>query len=329
MKRFLFIAITLLAMLCSCYHDRGKQHDALPANAVERRLDSISFESNHHYSINYNFVVKTDSLVLLRQQPEEYVNNMFTDSVSVFRHDRLVVADIRIIPDDPIDSIWVQVARDQETFGWTHESELLPCVVPSDPISQFISTFSDMHLLIFLLIISIISITYLMRTIFRRNAKIVHFNDIPTFYPTLLTMIIASAATFYASIQLFAPEVWRHFYYHPTLNPFTVPPLLSIFLVSVWSLLIVGLATVDIVRRMLPLGECVLYLCGLLGICAINYIVFSISTLYYVGYVLYAAYMYFAVTNYLHRYHPHYICGNCGKVMLRKGRCPSCGVMNE
>ena len=48
MKRFLFIAITLLAMLCSCYHDRGKQHDALPANDVERRLDSISFESNHH-----------------------------------------------------------------------------------------------------------------------------------------------------------------------------------------------------------------------------------------------------------------------------------------
>ena len=43
------------------------------------------------------------------------------------------MADIRIMSVDSIDSVWVQVARDQQTFGWIHESKLLPNVVPDDP----------------------------------------------------------------------------------------------------------------------------------------------------------------------------------------------------
>lgn len=45
----------------------------------------------------------------------------------------------------------------------------------------------------------------------RKNAKIVHFRDIDSFYPTLLAIIVACSATFYASIQNFVPDVWRHF----------------------------------------------------------------------------------------------------------------------
>ena len=138
-----------------------------------------------------------------------------------------------------------------------------------------------------------------MRTIFRRNAKIVHFNDIASFYPTALALIVASSATLYASIQTFAPDMWQHFYFHPTLNPFSLPPLLSVFIVSVWAILIVGLACIDVVKSILPTGEALLYLCGLAGVCAVNYIVFSLSTLYYIGYPLYAAYLYFAIKRYL------------------------------
>ena len=122
-----------------------------------------------------------------------------------------------------------------------------------------------------------------------------HLRDIPSFYPTLLALLVASSATFYASIQLFAADTWQHFYYHPTLNPFSTPPLLSVFLSSVWAILIVALATVDDVRHRLPFGDAVLYLFGLCGVCAVNYILFSLSTLYYVGYPLLAAYFYFAI----------------------------------
>ena len=291
------LAIASLMMLSSCYRS-GKPNNA-SAPMTQEQADSAKFAATHHYSINYNFVVKTDSVNLVRQQPEEVISRLPTDTVAIYRHDHIAVADIRIIPTDSIDSVWVQVARDQATFGWIHESTLLANVVPSDPISQFISTFSDVHLLIFLITISIISVAYLMRTIFRRNAKIVHFNDIASFYPTALALIVASSATLYASIQTFAPDMWQHFYFHPTLNPFSLPPLLSVFIVSVWAILIVGLACIDVVKSILPTGEALLYLCGLAGVCAVNYIVFSLSTLYYIGYPLYAAYLYFAIKRYL------------------------------
>lgn len=324
---FLVLIIAVLS-LSSCYHDEKKGHDAYVGYS-EQQLDSISFESVHHYSQNYNFVVKADSLPLLKQQPEELLNRMLTDTIIIYKHDRIAVADIRILPDDPQDSVWVQVARDQETFGWIHESSLLPSVMPDDPISQFISTFSDTHLLIFLIVISLISITYLMRSLLKANAKIVHFNDIDSFYPALLALIVAASATFYASIQTFAPEVWRHFYYHPTLNPFSVPPLLAVFLVSVWLMLLVGLAVVDVLRHSLPTGQALLYACGLMAVCALNYIVFSILTLYYIGYLLLAVYVVWAVRRYFKHSRMTYICGNCGSRMHRKGRCPVCGVINE
>lgn len=323
----MMLAILICALVLSgCYH---KKTDCLrTAGLTQEQIDSLRFAKTHHYTENYNFVVKADSLQLVKQQPEEILNKMHTDTLAVYRHDHIAVAEIRIIPTDSVDSVWVQVARDQSTFGWIHESGLLKSVVPSDPISQFISTFSDVHLLIFLIIISVISVAYLMRTIFKRNAKIVHFNDIPSIYPTLLAIIVASSATLYSSIQLFAPDTWQHFYYHPTLNPFSVAPILGIFLTSVWAMLIVGLAAVDVVRNLLPTSEAMLYLCGLAGVCAINYIIFSIATLYYIGYIMYAAYLYFAIRMYISRFRCVYICGNCGARMSDKGRCPVCGADN-
>lgn len=327
MSAALLIIMMAAVMVSACRH----MAEAPDKDIVytQEQIDSINFAATHHYSLNYNFVVKADSMQIVKQQPEEVINRMNTDTLAVYRHDHIAVAEIRIIPADSIDSVWVQVARDQATFGWTRESSMLAAVVPNDPISQFISTFSDTHLLIFLIVISVISVAYLMRTIFRRNAKIVHFNDINSFYPTLLALIVASSATFYSSIQTFAPDTWQHFYFHPTLNPFDVPPILGVFLVSVWAMLIVGLAVVDVVRNVLPTGEAMLYLCGLAGVCAINYIVFSIATLYYVGYVMFAAYLYFALRMYFLRFSYSYVCGNCGARMKRKGRCPVCGTVNE
>ena len=293
------------------------------------RLDSFAFRVKHHYSEGFNFVVNKDTLMLLRQQPEEIVNRLETDSFAVTKGKPLVVADIRILPNDTIDSVWVRVATEDSAFGWAREKQLLNAVDPDTPISQFISLFSNTHLLIFLVIISLIGLSYLMRKIMKRNANIVHFNDINSFYPTLLAIIVATSATFYASIQLFAPETWREFYFHPSLNPFSQPLLLNIFLVLVWAMLIIALATIDDVRRLLQPAEAILYLSGLAAVCAANYIVFSVLTLYYIGYLLLLAYIYYAFRVYLRHSSETYCCGNCGRRLHRKGRCPHCGAVNE
>ena len=123
----------------------------------------------------------------------------------------------------------------------------------------------------------------------------VHFNDIPSFYPTVLCLLISASAVLYSSIQLFGAETWRHFYYHPSLNPFALPFWLGLFVSSVWAIIIVAIATVEDVTRHLPLGSSILYLAGLAAVCAVCYVVFSITTLYYIGYPLLIAYFVFAV----------------------------------
>ncbi len=297
-------------ILVGCYNQGPITPDAW--NLTEQQLDSISFYTTHHYSQGYNFVVSRDSLTILEQQNEmmpvpDILTSEITagdetipmlslvDSLTLRKHDHLVVADIRTVPTDSIDSVWVKVARDQLTFGWLRESELLSAVSPDDPISQFIDFFSDSHLLIFLAFCVLVGGAYGLRHLLRKGAKIVHFNDIPSFYPTLLCLLVAASAVIYSSIQLFAPEMWRHFYYHPSLNPFTLPWHLGLFVIFVWSLLIVAIATVDDIRHHLPLGETILYLGGLAAVCAVDYVVFSITTLYYIGYPLLIAYIVFAL----------------------------------
>ena len=303
--------------------------DQIEWSGTRSKVDSLAFRVKHHYSQGFNFVVIPDSLMLLRQQPEEAVNDMKTDSFAVKKGKEVVVADIRILPNDKQDSVWVQIATEDYAFGWIHESQLLKQVVPADPISQFISTFSNIHLLIFLIVISIMGVGYLARKILKKNAHIVHLNDISSFYPTLLAVIVALSAAFYASIQLFAPETWREFYFHPSLNPFSQPLLLNIFLVLVWAMLIISIATIDDVRRLLKSGEALLYISGLGAVCAVNYIVFSVLTLYYIGYPLLIVYIYYAFRIYLRKTSETYYCGNCSVRLHRKGRCPQCGAVNE
>ena len=286
----IYILLTLVALLLTgCYNHGQRTPDAW--DLTEQQLDSISFSTTHHYTQNYNFVVTTGSLPLADNLPD-----MAFDTMYVVRGERVVVAEITAVPTDSIDSVWVKVARDQVTQGWIRESELLKGVSPDDPISQFIDLFSNTHLLIFLALCVIVLAFYAMRRLFRRRAYIVHFNDIDSFYPTALCLLVAASATLYASIQMFGAESWRHFYYHPSLNPFALPVHLGIFVASVWALIIVGLATVDDVFHQLPATDAVLYLAGLSAVCAVDYVVFSIFTLYYVGYALFIAYAVFAIT---------------------------------
>lgn len=293
------LLLGILLMLSSCYHRHNshQQHAAM-VEYSDRQLDSISFSTTHHYTNKFNLLVFKDSLELMRQQPEEYISGLPVDTFAVKKNHLLVVTDIRMVPQDSIDSVWVQLATENNDFGWIQESKLLPRVVPDDPISEFIMTFSNVHLLIFLVVIVVITMAYLVRKVFHSNGKIVHFNDIDSPYPVTLVLLVSISAAFYGWIQSFEPEVWRHFYFHPSLNPFAVPHLLGVFLALVWAVLIVALACVDEVYHRLTFGEGLLYLGGLAGVCALDYIIFSVLSLYYIGYVLLIAYIYFAIRAY-------------------------------
>ena len=279
------LSVCLFAfLLSSCYNHGQQTPDAW--DLTRQQLDSISFSTTHHYTQSYNFLVRADHLPLADAiMPQTF------DTMYVTRGERVVVADILIVPADTIDSVWVKVARDQITQGWIRESELLQGVSPDDPISQFIDFFSDTHLLVFLAFVTLVGGLYAVRRLYRRRAYIVHFNDIDSPYPTLLVTLIACSATLYASIQMFGAESWRHFYYHPSLNPFALPSHLGFFIASVWAIIVVALAAADDTIHRLQPTDAFLYLLGLGAVCAVVYVVFSISTLYYVGYLLLACYV--------------------------------------
>ena len=327
MKRFLLyifyflFSSALCTALSSCYNHGQKTPDAWDLS--KQQLDSISFSTTHHYTQNYNFLVRSELLPLADNH-----GDMAFDTMYVTKGQRIVVADIETVPTDTIDSVWVKVARDQITQGWIRENELLASVSPDDPISQFIDVFSNTHLLVFLTFCVIVGSAYAMRKLLRRRAYIVHFNDIDSFYPTLLCILMACSATAYATIQTFGAEQWRHYYFHPSLNPFNLPFTLGLFVASVWAIVIISVAAVEDAIRHLQASDAFLYLLGLGAVCAVLYVVFSILTLYYVGYLLLPAYIVFALWRYIHYARKPFRCGQCGAALHQKGSCPHCGSIN-
>lgn len=280
----------------------------------------MRFASGHHYTVNYNFSVMVDSLQLATE-PQD------SDSVTVYKEDLLVVADFLTLEQDSLDSIYVKVARDQETFGWIPESRLLDAVAPDDPISQFIYLFSHTHLRWFLLLIGLAILNYLYRVSLRKPLLIVYFNDIDSPYPALFCLFVAISATFYGSIQHFVPETWVQYYYNPSLNPFELPLGLACFITCFWILVILLIAVIDEVFRKLPVKDALTYLVGMAAICVVCYIFFTFTTAYYIGYLFLACYIAFALFRSLS--FSRYQCGNCGhRLRRRTEKCPHCGMQN-
>ena len=168
-------------------------------------------------------------------------------------------------------------------------------VVPADPISQGIAIFSDSHTPVFLVAIVAMLLIYLLRNRYKKGAPMVHFNDIKSAYPLALCLLVSSAATLYANIQMFDPEAWQRYYYNPTLNPLAEDGLIFWFLIVLWVIIIMAVASVSEVMKHLKAADAILYLCGLFAVCAADYIVFSQLTLFYVGYPLLLVYFFFAI----------------------------------
>jgi len=286
--------------------------------------------TERHYDVDYNFVLAADSLVLQVERPMHLlIVPEGADTLVVYKEERLVVAQMEIIPEDSLDSVWVKVARDQWTQGWVHESTLLDAVVPDDPISQGIHLFSDRHTIATFSLLFLVLAAWLVRRMRRKRFHMVHIDDIASPYPMLLCLVFACATVLYTTIQLFAPEMWANFYYHPTLNPFGQPTMLAWFLGMAWLIVVLFIAVLDDVRRSLPVAEAILYALSLVAVLAMLYLFFSVATLYFIGYFLLMVYVTLAVVQYVRRHRPHMRCGQCGAPLHDKGVCPKCGANNE
>ena len=325
------LLIAACCMAAGCYYSHPNKVDHWQA-ASETGVDSVNFFITHHYWTGYNFVA-TDTLALQAAPHIEGLPDygaLLNDTVRLKKNDQLVVAKVMYVPTDTTDTVWIKVARDQLSQGWVHESELLRHAVPDDPISKFIYYFSDSRSVYVLSVLGLAIVFLLVQNVRHKRFRMVHFNDIPSFYPTLLCLCVSASATLYGSIQRFVPMTWVEFYFHPTLNPMgeSLPAILRLFIASVWLMLIVAVAVVEEMRRLPDVGDTLSYLTSLGGVCVVLYLVFTLSTPFIVGYFLLAAYTLFAIRQYARHKPSHLLCGACGKSIPGKGRCPHCGAEN-
>lgn len=325
----LSLLLTILSSLSACYYSHPRQPDRWVPNR-EGIVDSLGFVQTHHYWTGFNFTL-TDTLSLAPNLPGERGHLFRFGLDSLVEGNQIVVADVRYVPVDNTDSVWVKVARDQLTQGWVQERKLLSRVVPTDPISKFIYYFSDGRRVVFMSCFIPAILLFLVQRLRRKYIRIVHLNDIPSFYPTLLCLCVSTGAMLYGTMQRFAPETWVEFYFSPTLNPFnpTLPLILALFIASVWAMLITGCAVIDEMRRQPDLGDTLSYIASLIGVCILLYLVFTLTVPYYFGYLLYAAYCAFAIRQYVIHRPSHLLCGNCGRAIPMLGTCPHCGVENK
>lgn len=313
-----FLGILFLLLCMTACHYRTTLSSAVK-NGSEDSV-AVSVQKERPYALNSNFRVTADTL-WLRLLP-------LLDSIPVREGDELVVAEISLRTEMQDDSVWVKVARDQETIGWIPEHQLLTHIVPVDPISRCIHLFSNSHTLPFFLVLAVFFLCFVYRAVRRKQIKLIWLNDIDSVFPITLSWLLVAAATLYNSMQHFVPETWERYYYDPSMNPFDLPFVLGLFVLSVFFILLLGVALLDDLFHQTSFEVAFFYLLGLASYCIFLYIFFTYLWVYlaYVGFIGYTLWC----IRQLRKSHGYpYACGSCGAKMRSKGICPHCGALNE
>ena len=289
---FIFYILYLI-LGSSCHYPRPDLEDG---KLGAKTRDSLTYLYERHYTWNTNLEVQEDSVTIACLPVKDCYNTLY-------KGDRVVVAEFAIHPTDSVDSVWVKLAHSQEVQGWLREKDMIRAFVPTDSISQAIYLFSDTHASYFIVIFALFVAAWLFR---------------------------AFSATVYESMQVFVPETWQHFYFNPTLSPFKVPFVLSVFLMSLWLFVIVLLAVLDDLFRQLSPEAAVFYLLGLASCCIFCYFFFILTTHIYIGYLFIAVFVWVFFKKLRSSLAAsRYRCGNCGQKIGAKGVCPHCGAINE
>lgn len=317
---FICVLLFLSCCLASCHYPRPNLESETMS---DKTRDSLTYLYERHYTWNTNLEVQDDSVTIACLPVKDCYNTLY-------KGDRVVVAEFAIHATDSIDSVWVKLAHSQEVQGWIRESEMMRSFVPTDSISQAIYLFSDTHASYFIIIFALFVAVWLFRAFRRKQLQMVYFNDIDSVYPLLLCLLMAFSATVYESMQVFVPETWQHFYFNPTLSPFKVPFILSVFLLSLWLFVIVLLAVLDDLFRQLTPAAAVFYLLGLASCCIFCYFFFILTAHIYIGYLFLAVFMWVFIKKLkVSLAASRYRCGHCGQKIKEKGICPRCGAINQ
>ena len=188
--------------------------------------------------------------------------------------------------------------------------------------------FSNQHALPFFLILGVFFLTFIYQAIRKKQIKLIWLNDIDSVFPMTLSLLMAASATIYNSIQHFVPETWQHYYYDPTLDPFDVPFILGLFIISVGLILLVGLAMLDDLYHQTSFQVAFFYLVGVASACIFIYIFFTYVWVY-IAYLCLILYSVWGI-RWMRKTNDYpYACGACGAKMRTKGVCPHCGALNE
>ena len=280
--------------------DTAVANDTTLMSLTPQQVDSLEFRLTHHYSENFNFLVKADSLTLI---PRE--GDLITDTCQVHEGDVIAVAAIKIIPNDSIDSIWVKVASNQYTMGWIPEQELLKGTTPVDTISEMLRALSSSRFIWMSALVALGLIAFIIGR--KKHVKkkdlvkqeLVHLLDflseMPSIYPALFLIWVGIMASIYASVQNFVPEFWQEYYFHPTLNPLVLPPLMAALVVVLWLVIITFIALIEEVYHHFYFLPGITYLTKLVGVAMLIYLIISWTTIVYVGYVLLAVLIYLLI----------------------------------
>lgn len=268
--------------------DTSTVADTTLMTITPQQADSLRFRLTHHYSENFNFLVQADSLMLV---PRE--GDLVTDTCRVYRGDVVAVAEIRTLPGDSIDSVWVKVASNQFSMGWIPERELLRGTTPDSTISILLYTLSGSRAVwMSALVVLGLATVFIGRRRHQGKPVRLKFPMLRSPYPSLFLILVGVMASLYASVQNFVPEFWQEYYFHPTLNPLVLPPLMAVLVVIMWLVIITFIAVVDEAYSHLYILPAVAYLTELLGLAMLTYLVISWTTLLFVGYVLLALLVY-------------------------------------
>ena len=320
--------------------DKSKQNptteestDTVP-KLTPQQVDSVVFRLTHHYGPNFNFELKADSMILV---PRE--GDMIQDTCVVRNKDLLVVAQIkRIEASDSTmeDTFLIKVAHDQTTMGWVKESELLENAVPDDPISQLIDFMTGSRAIWMSSFLGFGVIAFFFRKMRKQkmsislsDLKVVDLIEMDSFYPPLLLILVACVAALYASVQNFVPEFWQEYYFHPTMNPLLLPPIMAVLVTLVWLTLIVIVAVVIEVYNNFYSFRGIIYLFEIAGLCMLVYLLISWTILIYVGYLLLPILIAYLIYYYFKYIRCTMTCGHCGRKIREKGICKHCGAINE
>ncbi len=280
--------------------DTTTAEDTTLMSLTRQQVDSLEFRLTHHYSENFNFLVKADSLTLI---PRE--GDLISDTCYVHKGDEIAVAAIKTVPGDSIDSIWVKVASNQYNMGWIREKELLKGATPNDTISEMLDALSSSRAIWMSALLALGLIAFLIGR--KKNVKrkdflkqeVIHLLDflseMPSIYPAFFLLWTSIMASLYASVQNFVPEFWQEYYFHPTLNPLVLPPLMAALVVVLWLVIITFIAVIDEVYHHFYFQPGITYLAKLVGAAMLVYLIISWTTLVHVGYLLLAALIYFLV----------------------------------